>query len=201
MLTDQSSFIVLCHCYRDRDDTKTAMNRDLTGQSSFGAFIELTGQPDKQLMEPYWSLMPAASFHPGRQLISSNVSLMSGTRHIMWDGKKIKGIKRIHLDKVWPSFCFFRVTWHQEKATCHRISSPTHQHSSHGCDSSGVCGRVCPSPPQRRRTSAAARPLRRGPLALPGAAAPSLGEAATRLAAGHGVSERELLENSQGEHP
>ena len=40
ILTDQSSFIVLCHCYADTDDIKKV--RDLTRQTCFGTFIRRT---------------------------------------------------------------------------------------------------------------------------------------------------------------
>ena len=159
ILTDQSSLIVLCHCYADRDDIKKV--REIWPTNLLWHFHRRRHKTTRQATH--------------RIIIVTDAY----TRSIM----SCRDRKRIHLDTC----------WRQVKG----IRSPP-RHSSRGCDSSGVCDLYHPSPPRRRRTSAAARPPRRGPTLPPIAAAFGLGGAATRLAPrGQGVSERELLENSQ----
>ena len=120
---------------------------------------EDTRQQDKQLIESYlsWMSIPETSFHAETGKGSTWTSL--------------------------PSFCFLRMTWHQKRQLV--IRSPP-RHSSHGCGSSGVCDRNRPLPPGRHRTSAAARPPRRGRALPPDAAAFRLGRERRPRGSPHG---------------
>ena len=65
ILTDQSSFIVLCHCYANRDDIRK-LREIWPGKPALALSSEEdTRQQDKQLIESYlsWMSIPETSFH------------------------------------------------------------------------------------------------------------------------------------------
>ena len=102
ILTDQSSFIVLCHCYTDSDDIKTKKVREIW---------DLTDKPALALSSE--ELTRQATL---RIILVTDVY----TRNII----SCRDRKRIYLDK--SAFILFpQNDLAPEKATCHPLSSPT----------------------------------------------------------------------------